>query len=267
MLTQRVISACILIPIVIAAAIVGGYWFLALVGIFAIMAGYEYVHMFQKAGYHPHLIWNLLLIAVLLLDASFPAWQIALPAIALLLILSLSWQLFQTNTKTPTVDWALTIAGALYIGWTAAFAIRLRMLPQGLLLLSLGLVTTWISDSAAYFIGTRFGKNKLIPRLSPKKTWEGLIGGIIGGVLAGLAIGAIGWPGVGSLGAMHGLLCGLLISISAPFGDLAISMMKRESGVKDSSHLIPGHGGFLDRLDSIMFIVIVVYYYAISFLR
>ena len=110
----------------------------------------------------------------------------------------------------------------------------------------------------AYFVGRNVGKHKLWPRLSPKKTWEGFIGGIAGGVIGAAIVLAIF-----KLPLASALVAGAIVAVVALFGDLSISMMKRHVGVKDSSNLIPGHGGFLDRADSLLFVAPVVYYFAV----
>lgn len=256
-LKQRVLSALILVPLVMGAAYVGGHWFFALIVLAASIAGYEFFQMMKRGGYQPSPFWGLLLIWLLLTDARYPAWQLSRPALAGVMLLSLSWELLKKDTTTPTVDWALTIAGGLYLGWTAGHFISLRDAARGLEWIAFTLISTWIADTGAYFIGTYLGRHKSFPRLSPKKTWEGTIGGWFCGVAAALLIGQY----IG-LGFMHSLVLGALLSTFSPLGDLAVSMMKRQVGVKDSSGLIPGHGGMLDRMDSLLFAVVVVYYYA-----
>ncbi len=123
-------------------------------------------------------------------------------------------------------------------------------------LLALGL--TWTADVMAYFVGRALGKHKLWPRISPKKTWEGLIGGTVGVLVVGPLLG--GW--LLGLSWWQGLLAGALVAVADPFGDLAVSLFKRVANIKDSSNLIPGHGGVLDRLDSLLFTVPVVTFFA-----
>lgn len=257
MLKRRFLSAIILVPVVMGAAYVGGLWFFALIVLAASIAGYEFFHMMKLGGYKPSPFWGLVLIWLLLADARYPAWQLSRPALTGVIVLSLSWELWRKDTTTPTVDWALTIAGGLYLGWTTSHFISLRDAPRGLEWIAFTLISTWIADTGAYFIGTYLGRHKSFPRLSPKKTWEGTIGGWFCGLVAALLIGRY----IG-LSFMHSLALGALVSAFSPLGDLAVSMMKRQVGVKDSSGLIPGHGGMLDRMDSLLFAVVVVYYYA-----
>jgi len=255
-LKQRVLSATIMIPLVVGVAYAGGIWFFAAIVLATSIAGYEYFRMMRVGGYKPSLFWGLILIWLLLLDARYPTWQLTRPALTGVIVLSLCWQLFTKDTSAPTVDWALTIAGALYLGWMAGHFISLRDTPRGLEWLALTLLITWIADSGAYFIGSYWGRHRFFPRLSPKKTWEGTIGGWFCGVASALLVGHF----IG-LGLVHSLVLGALVSAFLPLGDLVVSMMKRQVGVKDSSKLIPGHGGMLDRMDSLLFAGVVVYYY------
>jgi phosphatidate cytidylyltransferase len=174
-----------------------------------------------------------------------------------ILLISLAWQLFR-HDSSPTANWALTIAGGLYIGWGLGHLVALRQLPAGLAWVWVALIATWASDSFAYFVGRALGRHKLWPRHSPKKTWEGLFGGIAGGIVGAVVVALIF-----GLNWVTTLVIGAIIPIAGLFGDLAISMMKREVGVKDSSNLFPGHGGFLDRIDSVLFVSMVVYYYVL----
>lgn len=257
MLGQRVLSAAIMIPLVLGVTYAGGFPFFAIIVIAASIAGYEFFQMMRSGGYKPSPVWGLVLIWLLLVDARYPAWELARPGLTGVIVLSLSWQLFKKDTSTPTVDWALTIAGGLYLGWMASHFISLRDAPSGLEWMALTLLITWVADSGAYFVGMSVGRHKFFPRLSPKKTWEGTIAGWLCGVATALLIGALV-----RLSFVHSLVLGGLVSTFLPLGDLAVSMMKRQVGVKDSSGLIPGHGGMLDRLDSLLFAVTVVYYYA-----
>jgi phosphatidate cytidylyltransferase len=134
--------------------------------------------------------------------------------------------------------------------------VALRQVRDGLQWLLLSLLITWSTDTGAYLIGSNWGRRKLAPRLSPGKTIEGTIGGWATGIVIG---GLVAW--MLGLDVVHGLVLGALIGVASPLGDLGISMMKRQVGAKDSGHLIPGHGGALDRIDSILFTVVIGYYY------
>ncbi len=267
MLRTRVLSALVLIPVVGWVIWAGSWWLFAAILLAAGLAGYEFSQLMQRGGYAPTTFFVLAIIGVLVLDAQFPSFEIAVPGLTGILIISISWQLFQSQSQAPTVDWALTIVGGLYLGWLSAHAIRLRALPDGLAWTALAVLVTWGGDTTAYFVGNAIGRHKLWPRLSPRKTWEGVGGGIIGSLLTGALVGYLAMQWVGAIGPGRGLMVGFLAAIVGPFGDLAISMMKRQMHVKDSGQIIPGHGGLLDRTDSLLFIVVTTYYYAIWFAR
>lgn len=256
MLLQRVLSAMVLIPVTLAATYYGGIWFFALVAVAALLAGYEYYRLLQRGGYHPSYIAGLFLVLLLLLDALYPSRRIAVGGLALVSMLLMTWQVFRENAPGSLADWALNLAGAVYIGWGAHHFVALRQLERGLYWIILLFAVTWICDSAAYFVGRAIGKRRFFPKISPKKTLEGAIAGVVAGIAASIIVGlliGLPWP--------HGLVLGVLASLGSTFGDLGESVIKRQVGVKDSSNLIPGHGGMLDRLDSLLFNVVIVFYY------
>jgi phosphatidate cytidylyltransferase len=215
--------------------------------------------MMKVGGYHPTSFITLALILALILDAYYVSLRLLSLILTIALLSSLVWQLFRQDTTSPTADWALTLAGGFYIGWSLGHLVALRQLADGLAWVLLAILSNWGADSFAYFVGRTFGRTKLWPRLSPRKTWEGFIGGIGGGLACAALIAALS-P---SLTWGTALIIGAIVPVAGLFGDLSISMMKRHVGVKDSSNLFPGHGGFLDRADSMLFVSIVVYYYAI----
>lgn len=256
MLSHRILSAVALIPAVAWVVYAGDGWLLAALAVAGALAGGEFYRMMRQGGFQPATIIGLSLLLLLLLDAYRPEWGLARPIIVLSIILSFAWHLFQKDDAAPAASWALTVAGGLYLGWFLGHFLLLRAQPDGLAWTAIAFLTTWISDTGAYFVGLAIGRHKLWPRISPKKTWEGSIGGLVTGVIGTTAIA---W--LTGLPLVHGAAVGALVPIITPFGDFAISMMKRQVGVKDSSHLIPGHGGMLDRLDSLLFSAVVVYYY------
>jgi phosphatidate cytidylyltransferase len=156
-------------------------------------------------------------------------------------------------------DLALAVFGGVYVGWLGSYLLSVRKLEEGayLTLFLYGCVA--FSDTAAYMIGRQWGRHKLSPRVSPKKTWEGYVASVAGGALFGALVGGLVESDV--LNWEHGALIGLLIGCLGTVGDLAMSAIKRQVGAKDSSHLIPGHGGILDRVDSVLVAAAVGYYY------
>lgn len=256
MLSHRILSAIVLIPIVAWVVYAGGWWFLGALAVAGTLAAHEFYQMMHQGGFRPSPVIGLPLLLLLLLDAHEPSWGIARPAITAFVMLALVWHLFQADDAVPTASWALTVMGGLYLGWFLGHFILLRAQPDGLKWTIIAFLSTWISDSGAYFVGRAIGRHKLWPRISPKKSWEGYIGGLITGVSSTMLIAHLA-----GLPVAHGAAIGALIPIITPFGDFAISMIKRQVGAKDSGSIIPGHGGMLDRLDSLLFSAVVVYYY------
>ena len=267
MLRTRARSALAIGPLVGVAVWAGGWGFFALMVLVAGVAGYEFTRMMRAGGHRTSLSFVLAIVVLFFLDAAFPGYNVARYGLVWILVLSISWQIVRYQQGTPTVDWALTMSGGLYVGWLLSHFVALRALPDGLAWTALAVLATWASDSGAYLVGRAIGRHKLCPLLSAGKTWEGIAGGLLGGLLAGGAVGALAMFWWGAIGVAQGLAVGLLVSVAAPFGDLAISMMKREVGVKDSGTLIPGHGGMLDRTDSLMFGALVTYCFAVWAVR
>jgi len=257
MLRTRVISSLVAIPIVFVAVFVGGIWFALGAMAFGLIAGWEFTQMMKTGGYHPAPLVTLVLVVLLVIDSYYTSVRLTALVISVAVLGSLVWQLFQHSSR-PTADWALAIAGGFYIGWGMAHLVALRELADGLYWIGLALLCTWAADSFAYFTGRAIGKNKLWPRHSPKKTWEGLFGGIAGSIVVAILLALIS-----PLNLLTAIIVGAVIPVAGLFGDLSISLMKRDVGVKDSSNLFPGHGGFLDRVDSLLFVSVVVYYFAV----
>ena len=257
MLLTRILSALILAPMVIGVIWIGGWPFYSLLALAFCIAAYEFVQLMWRSSFQPPLFFSITLIFALWLNTLFPQTNLLQPAVAFILISSLTWQLTHRQ-GAPTVDWALALIGGLYLGMAGAHFMLTRRLPEGERWLLLLLTGTWLADSGAYFVGSRFGRHKMTPSLSPRKSWEGLIGGVIFGMaLNPIVAAAFGLP------AIHGAVLGLIGALVGTLGDLSISMIKRQVGAKDAGNLIPGHGGVLDRLDSLMFTVIVGYYYIV----
>jgi phosphatidate cytidylyltransferase len=261
-LRARLLTALIALPVVVALIKVGGIGFFALVLVVLTVAVVEFCRLMEKDHFRPALPWALLLLWVLLLDAQFPGWGLFGPGLSLALLGSLAWQLVHRQSK-PVADWSLTVVGALYVGWCGWHLIRLRSMPDGLWWVMTVLPAVWFADSGAYIIGRTWGRHKMAPTLSPGKTWEGYIGGVVTGTLLTTGLAAL-WSLVASPSgprAIDGAGIGLLVAVLSPLGDLAISMVKRQVGAKDSGTLFPGHGGALDRIDSILWAVILGYYF------
>lgn len=270
MLRTRLITALILIPIVALVIYLGNLPLFGLVTLVLTLAIIEFCRLMSRGGFRPAPAFAVALMWLLLADAQLPLlgdpladWELLRPGLALLLLTSLAWQLTRRE-GTPVANWALGVAGGLYLGWTGAHLILLRALPNGLWWMLTVLPAVWVADTGAYFVGKAWGRHKLAASVSPGKSWEGYVGGLITAGLVTAALAALWSWGAElpiRLSAVHGLAVGLLIAAISPLGDLAISMMKRQVGVKDSSGLFPGHGGALDRTDSLLWAAVLGYYY------
>lgn len=268
MLRQRILSAVLLVPIVLIAVYLGGPWFAGLIALAAFVAGYELVQMSGHAGHAPSLPIVLGLIAGLLLVSVLPGAflgslgssnvDLTWAVLAAALLLTFAWQVFLPEDRRSVTNWALTLAGGLYVGVLTGHFIALRNVPGGLGWTAWALVATWANDSGAYVAGKTLGRHKFSPHLSPNKTWEGSIGGWLACLAVSLAFGV-----VLHVPLWQAALLGIVVAPVGTLGDLAVSFLKRQVGVKDTGHLIPGHGGILDRLDSLLFVVAVVYYWVL----
>ena len=265
MLKKRVITALCGIPFLIAAIWFDKPlpWFLIAVAVWGVLAVFEFYRMVAESKVPPltyfGLIWTLLFILSPHFDYDILAPPLLLTSAV---VLSLIWLLLRPQKEGAFAGWAWTIAGILYIGWLLSYLVALRELDDGRNWVFLALFATFGSDTAAFFAGRALGRHKLSPHISPQKTWEGAIAGLLGAIVISLLF-TIPTPLSLPLSYGQAILLGLLVSIFGQLGDLAESLLKRSMGVKDSGRLVPGHGGFLDRMDSIVFASIVVYYYVV----
>jgi phosphatidate cytidylyltransferase len=269
MLRTRILTATVLIPIAFLCIYRGALPFLALVLLLLTVSEIEFCRLVAHNGFRPTLAFGLGLVWLWLVNAQltiqFPTLELELlqPGLTLILLGSLAWQIFHRQ-NLPVVDWALTITGGLYLGLCGACLIGLRGLRDGLWWTLTAIPAIMIADTGAYLVGRMWGRRKLAPTLSPGKTWEGYLAGMVaGGPLTALlaSLWHIEAGATTSINIAHGLALGVLIATLAPMGDLAVSMIKRQAGTKDSGKIIPGHGGALDRVDSILWAAVIGYYY------
>jgi phosphatidate cytidylyltransferase len=233
----------------------GGWWLLGLLVVVMSLATWEYVALIARLGYFPSPVFAIGLVCAFLMTTHLGQAPL-LPLWTALLLLSLAWHILFDRSQTRIENWLLPLGGALYIGWMSGHMLLLRALPNGAYGLVLALGITWVADTGAFFIGSKWGRRAMAPRLSPSKTWEGYAGSAVTGAAAGAALALLGGIGWG-----HGVALGLLLSLITPLGDLGVSMIKRQAGTKDSSKLIPGHGGMFDRVDSLLVAGVIGYYY------
>jgi phosphatidate cytidylyltransferase len=254
-LLKRVLSSIVLLPTVLWIVWQGERWVFVVLAIVLSVATSEYVHMLRRSGYRPVYVFALCMVWIILADLYLTI-DVLRPALAILLFVSMCWHVLGGRSSTRVEDWLLPVAGALYIGWLGGHMYLLRVLPQGAYRLLVPLVVTTLSDVGAYVVGRAWGRHHLAPTISPGKTWEGLVGGMVTALVAGAILAQ-----VGGMGWVHGVVLGLLLSVLTPLGDLGVSMIKRQMGVKNTGNLIPGHGGILDRMDSQLVAAVVSYYY------
>jgi phosphatidate cytidylyltransferase len=252
MLIKRTITSLVLAVIGIPAIILGGVYYFALMVFFLAVAAWEFGRIFGKTDSKvPEVILIGCVILITTVRTFFPALSAA--ALTLSILAAMAWHLFdyEKGRDRAATDFAVTTAGIVYLGWIGAYLIALRSLPGGLWWVLIVLPTIWLADMAAYFVGSRFGKHPLSPRLSPKKTWEGYWAGVAFGTLSTIGL-VILWQNLGGpvVPWWKGAALGAALSILTTLGDLGESMFKRQAGVKDSSNFFPGHGGVLDRIDS-----------------
>jgi len=266
MLKYRVITAIVGLPLMILAIWFGSPWFSLLIAAAALAGTYEFYRMADFDRREPLLYLGLLWTLALVLRQHYHNPDVLPIVITATMLLSLICLLLRPSREKVFRDWAWTIVGALYVGWMLSYWLNLRGLEDGRNWVYLAVLTTFANDTGAYFMGRARGKHKLAPRISPSKTWEGAAGGLICAILAAVVIAVIlklisvrlGAPFVFRYWQI--MLLGFLVGIFAQLGDLVESLLKRNMGVKESGNLLPGHGGILDRFDSLIFVGAVVYY-------
>lgn len=252
-------TAIIGIPVILGLLYLGGLWWAATIAFLTILAAREMVGLIRKVSESNAL--STLPIAFGGVFFAFSAYAFEwsapvlwVPAIIAVFLVACVSELVRLD-RAPTRAVGATLLGVVYPGLLFAHLVLLRLLPDGLLLTLLLILGTWASDSAAFFVGRSLGKHKLLPSVSPNKTREGAIGGVLGGIAMGLLL-------TGSMGIplwLSGFL-GALVSVAGQVGDLSASALKREAGLKDTGTLLPGHGGVIDRFDSLLFAGTVLYY-------
>ena len=255
-LQLRLVSAAVGIPLIILLIWAGERWFAGVVAAVLFIAALEFQTARGGRLRLPALLSAVFAAAFAIAAHGRGEWLIW--AVTGLVLLPLLWVTLVETTEDALPDWLWAVGGALYLGWLGCHLVLLRDIADGRDWLYLVVFSTFATDTAAYFVGRAIGRRRLAPAISPGKTVEGAIGGLVFGFAAVLLLNYL-------LGirVKPGLIIplALLLPIAAQLGDLIESKLKRSMQVKDASHLIPGHGGLMDRLDSILLTTVVVYYY------
>lgn len=265
----RILTGTIMGVISLLCLLNGGIALLVLVWIFVYLGSKEYVEILRNKGFYPSI--NVILASdlILALLSYFNRFDLIAIALTMCSIGAFMWVLFR-GRQPYIANVATTILGFVYGGWFPLHLIFLRGInaenQTGFLKLNIqnaGLgyviflfIVILLTDTGCYFFGKKFGKRKLSPTISPKKTIEGAIGGAICAIIGALIVGYFI-----HLGPVHSLILGILCTFFAQIGDLCESLIKRDAGVKDSGNTLPGHGGFMDRADSYVFTIPVMFYY------
>jgi phosphatidate cytidylyltransferase len=264
MLAKRLISVAIIVPLLLLAIYLGGWWFAAFLTVFVAIASWELARLFKNGGHRPWWILMCVGSAGIIIAQRISGFEGAALVLGVDVLLAMFFHTiaFEKGIKTSAADFMITVGGILYLGWMASYLVALRQLSptDGGFWTLLVIAAIAIADAAAYFIGSAMGKHKMLPVVSPKKSWEGYLGGVVVGT--GITILLAFWfhTYIPAITWQKGLVIGFVISVLAPMGDFGESMLKRQFNMKDSSELIPGHGGFLDRIDSYIWAALLGYY-------
>jgi phosphatidate cytidylyltransferase len=274
-LAQRILFAVVAIPVVLGAVWFGDWALAGILAIASALAAWEFYRIAETLGTRPMARVGIAIAALLPLAIharylGLPVNAVVSTSVGAVLVLALfSAAIFARGvTGRPLESVSLTVFGIAYTGAMLSFAYMLRYHQYaidriaGAALLALALALVWISDTAAYVVGSTIGKRKLIPSVSPGKTVAGAVAALLTCAVASWALVRFVLVPYAQLGLrpVHGVLFGIVMSTATQLGDLAESLIKREARVKDSSHIIPGHGGVLDRIDGMLFALPVAYW-------
>jgi len=258
-LGRRLLSTLILLPLFVWMVASGPVWLFGAVMVLAGALGqWEFTGMFERAGARPFRVLGLL--GGSLVTASFALPVSERVAFTAVLLALLAVGLLRPQVGRPIWEpVAVTLLGVCYVNWLLGYTFWLRDLDAGREWVLLLVSVTWLGETAAYLVGSRLGRHKLAPSISPRKTVEGALAQLVMSVLAALGARATFFPALSLEGAV---VVGLLLGVVGQAGDLLESAIKRSVGTKDTGRLIPGHGGMLDRVDSLLINTPVLFYYA-----
>ncbi len=263
-LQQRLITAFVLLPVVLCVAWFDRpiLWLTPAVVAWGVLALVEFLGLVKAndSRIKPLVVIGVIWTAALIISPHFSSHISQFNVFAIGAVAGLGSLLFKKDKAHAFLSWAWTTAGVIWTGFFLSYLITLRLLPDGAGWLILAFCATFVSDTMAFFVGSLIGKRRLAPSISPSKTWEGAAGGFLGAiVISVLAVLIFKLP----IGWVEAVILGALVSVVGQCGDLVESIFKRNMNTKDSGKSVPGHGGYLDRMDSVVFAVIVVYYYVV----
>ncbi|MEO8216886.1 MAG: phosphatidate cytidylyltransferase [Acidobacteriota bacterium] len=236
------------------------YAYTIMIAVICSLALFEFLVLGEKKGYPVQKVLSILLLLFLLSAFLLKTVSVEMGVFAILLILPAFYVFSHSSVDAALPASAVCVLGTLYIGMLGGALLRLRLDfgAAGPKLIFFLCVAVWAADAGAYYVGRRYGKTKLSPRVSPKKTVEGLVGGVVISLLAAAIVHFTFFP---ELPLLHALVAAMILAVAGVIGDLAESMWKRSADVKDSGTFLPGHGGFLDRMDSVLFTAPLLYSY------
>lgn len=268
----RVLSGIVFIPILIFLSHRGGAWFLMFINVTLVVACWEFYQLMESKGVNPSKKVGILAALIL---STLVYWRgtefLGFFFAGFVIVITLR-ELFRAKVAFPIYDIATTVFGVIYVGWLLVHLELLRELPRevavpygaGSAFLLFAFLLAWSSDTGAYFTGMAWGRHKLFPRVSPSKSVEGAVGGLLATMAAAL-IGrtylVLDGTGQPMITMPQAVVLGLIVGVANQLGDLVESLLKRDAAVKDTSTMIPGHGGVLDRFDSLLFAGPVTYYF------
>lgn len=265
---KRILTAIVLIPVVLGLVFLAPKWLFALcVAVVAMLASWEYMNLADAGGFKPPRM--VVLAAEFLLFVGYLEWPDRTMAVfGLLCLLIFVYCTFKCPVERIMADTAAAVFGVVYVAATLLVLPVLHEEANGPSLVTFLLCTVWAGDSLALYAGKFFGKHKLAPTLSPKKTWEGSLGSVVGSMLAALILivlaSILQKRDITVLSyadeTWYWLLLAVVVNVAAQVGDLAESGLKRSVGVKDSGNLLPGHGGMLDRIDALLLAAPALWY-------
>jgi phosphatidate cytidylyltransferase len=254
----RELTAAVLAPV--AIWIIGWsrpFVFDTAIALIAILALHEFLALGSRKGYDMPVVLCMLVTLFIIAAFILESVSVEMGMFVTLLVIPASYVFRKSSIEEALPASAIAVLATMYVGMLAGSMIRLRNdFAEGPKLVFFLVLVVWLGDAGAYYVGKKFGRHKLSPRISPKKTIEGLIGGVVMSVITAVVIHFTFFP---QFPLIHAIVVGIVLSITGVIGDLAESMWKRSAAVKDSGTLIPGHGGFLDRFDSILFTAPILY--------